>query len=69
LACPEFGALIVGGFSKETWQTFVSRAWNLPGSELREPSSTVLRGQLDDTEREVAKATGIPRSPAELKFK
>lgn len=40
----------------------VSSDWSLPGSELREPSSTVRRGQLDNTERKVAIANvfGVP---------
>jgi hypothetical protein len=37
-----------------------SRACSLPGSELSEPSSTVQRGQLDDTEREIAQGLLVP---------
>jgi hypothetical protein len=43
IARPEFGALIDGGFSKEARPMLVSRAWSLPGSELRELGSTVRR--------------------------
>ncbi len=35
--------------------------------ELREPSSSVLRGQLDDTEREVAEYHGICKMRSELR--